>query len=66
MPKVRKVRPDNELVPFNFRTTERLYGMIAKAAEESGRSINGELVYRLEKSMWKDEMFLKLGNGELK
>ncbi|WP_160119630.1 Arc family DNA-binding protein [Rhodovarius lipocyclicus] len=41
---------DDEMVRFSQRLPKKLYEQLTAAAKESGRSINGEVVARLEGS----------------
>lgn len=52
--------PDR-LPSINFRTTSKIRKMIEEAAAQSGRSMSAEMVSRLEKTFWEDDLMKKLG-----
>jgi hypothetical protein len=51
----RKPRTGSETVQLKLRFTERLRARIAHAAGKSGRSMNAEIVHRIEQSFMRDE-----------
>ena len=44
-------RKPTELIPLMVRMPEALRRRLAKSAEENGRSLNGEVVWRLKQSI---------------
>lgn len=51
---------DNEEVRLTLRLPASLRDRIAKEADKSGRSMNGEMVYRLEKTITDDDTVSRL------
>jgi Arc-like DNA binding domain len=50
--------------PLNMRTTKEMRDKLERAAAESGRSLVGEVEYRLERSFDRDEV-VKLVNATI-
>jgi hypothetical protein len=57
----RKKVVEGKRYPLNMRTTKEMREKLERAATESGRSLVGEVEYRLERSFDRDEV-VKLFN----
>ena len=52
----RKKAVEGKRYPLNMRTTKEMREKLERAAAESGRSLVGEVEYRLERSFDRDEV----------
>jgi hypothetical protein len=59
-------RKSDDPIALQVRMTEGLRQKLAKAAEENGRSLNAEILWRLEQSLPKPKPYANLGLLPLK